>query len=259
MNFLRRWGSVALLCLMAVLLAGCPNSCTRKETPPAPPRPPSAPQSSTYSKPVDPLAGWDAKILAAQKAEEEAANQNDRLALLEAQKDETEARMNRSDAEKAILQIGLKQEKAGIAAEKLARQQDKLYWFAVILGFVGLGGVALAIFSAPARKLGAGIAAGAWALAGVVIFFAEYVLPWLPYIGGVLGVIIVGAGIWYLRNKDKAVALRDKATEQLAKGIDAAKATIPAFGDGYKKVLGGHMDDDVDVLMDKVRAKLGLK
>jgi hypothetical protein len=244
---------VLLLGMVGGMFLGC-GGVTKPD--PLPVRPPSAPQSSTYSAPADPLAAWDAKILEAQAAEAEAAKKGDRLALLEAQKAETEARLNRSDAEKEILKIGLKQTKKQIEDEKLALQQTKLYWFAFILGLVGLGGAALAIFSAPARRLGASIAAGSWALAGVVIFFAKYVLPWLPYIGAVLGVVVIAAGIWYLRNKDKAVALRDRAAEQIATGINAAKDAIPEFGAGYRKILGDHMDADVDVFYDKVRAKL---
>ena len=57
-------------------------------------------------------------------------------------------------------------------------------------------------------------------------------------------------------NKDKAVALRDRAAEQIATGINAAKDAIPEFGAGYRKILGDHMDEDVDAFYDKVRAKL---
>jgi uncharacterized membrane protein YqgA involved in biofilm formation len=136
------------------------------------------------------------------------------------------------------------------AALQEARQQavaSTLYWFIGIMALVAAIAVAVAIFVPAVARWAVRAAIAAAALA-CIAGFAVWLLPWLVWIGGALVAAGVLAVVVYWR-------LDAKSRDQVVRAVEAAKAQLP----GYKAHFREFIDEDADVHLDAVRARLGLK
>lgn len=95
------------------------------------------------------------------------------------------------------------------------------------------------------RRILVEIGIGALALAALGAVLAELV-PYILWIGiGVL-ILVVGACLFMLVN-------REKGLRQVTNAVEDAKASIPEFGAGYKRIFNSHIDTPVDKLLNSIR------
>jgi hypothetical protein len=191
------------------------------------------------------------RIAQAQQARETAIVTADRLAQLQAEKDELAASAalagiqarEAKQRENAALDAIADKEKA-IVAERTAEAQEHIYWFAGICGLAALIAAGIAIWLPLTRRWTGGFAVACAAVASLAVFVA-WLLPYLWWIGCLLLIIgVIAAVVWWINDHKTAV--------QVVQAIETIKAQIP----DYKTHFRQEIDSGVDTWIDRIRAKL---
>jgi hypothetical protein len=234
---------------MALALIGCGH---RDDPVPAPVvNPPPATQPVTPPNPPDTTSDYLAKIKDAEARQAAAKKASDRLAQLQAEKDEAVARAALAREEARIKTAEAAQWK-GVAGDKdkeirIERENmmaTKLYWLVGILGLLALAATVVAIWQPLVRRFAGGFAL-ACASVATIAFFAAVYIHYIIWAGGGLVVIGVIAALIYMRRSDKAVL-------QVASAVESVKDQIPDF----KKTFASFIDTDAEAHIDGARSWL---
>ncbi len=222
--------------LLGVALCVLPGyTCSRSQ-------PAAAPPVETGPKPT-PLGKWDDEIAKA-KADAAAAGGN-RLAQLEAEKREADARANKSAEESKEWKGVSAQKDEQIKAEHERIEQVRLYWAAGIFLLLAIAAAVIAIWQPMVRKWAGGFAIACAGGAALCVFVA-WLVPYLIWVGGSLAVIGIGAVlIWWKRDT--------KGLNQVVEAVGAAKDEVPAFQAAYKNIFSRVIDTDAEAHITNVR------
>ncbi len=228
--------------LFGVALCFLPGwACTRRQD--APP-----PQVEAPSERPSTLGKWDEDIA---KAQADGMNAKSPLDHLEAQKREAEARASRSEDEARQWHELSSQKDVQIRKERDRLDQVRLYWAAGIFLLLAIAAAVIAVWQPIVRKLAGGFAIACGAGAALCVFVA-WLVPYLIWVGGGLGVIgLVAVFIWWKRDS--------KSLHQVVEAVGAAKDKVPAFKDAYQGIFREVIDTDAEAHIDKVRANVAGK
>lgn len=192
------------------------------------------------------------RIAQAQKAQADAVAKSDRLAQLQAEKDElaataTLAGIQARDAKEREREalVGIKDKDKEISAERTAVAQERLYWFAGALGLAALIAVGVSIWMPLTRRWTGGFAVACGAVAALAVFVAS-ILPWLWWIGAGLFVSGIGAALYWW-HKDHHTAV------QVVQAVETVKDKIPDFKSSFRQVIDGPIESWID----RIRGHLG--
>lgn len=216
-----------------------------KQTPPATP---------VVEKPLSPVEKAAAALKEA--ADKALANKSNGASEVEQLKSEKEvlvkerelaqAKVDEAEGEVALLEKSIKGKDTAIAEARDRAAQERIYWYASILGLVALlAGVAAFAFPLVRRWAG-GIALGCAAMAGVAVF-AAWLIPYLWWVGGVLvASAVIGALVAWKHD----VNIGDAVIST----VEDIKHDIP----NYKERLRARLHK-LDKSIDRRREQLGLK
>jgi len=238
---------LAPLLLLCGLVSGCGGDRPAEAFQP-PGDPPSAPQATIPTPPPNTLQQYEERVQQAERDRAAAIAKADRLAQLQAEKDEAQARAALSSEEAKLKAAEAKQWKEvaeskdiEIREERERLYQVKLYWLVGILGFLALAASVVAIWQPLVRKFAGGFAIACGAVAAIALFAAAFI-HYLIWIGGALLALGVVAAIVYMRRSDKAVL-------QVATAVESVKDQIPDF----KKTFSAIIDSDAEAHIDAAR------
>lgn len=227
---------IAILAYSGLLVGG---ACPERKTPPPTPE---------IKQPKPPTDHYDADITQAETDAAAAHTKGDRLAELEAQKREAEARANQADEYARQWRETSTQKDRQIAAEHDHQEQVKLYWFSGIMLVVGLAAVALAIWIPATAKWAVRFAIACGVVSGLAIFLA-WLVPYLVWVGGALVVGgLIAAAVWWKGDH--------KGLEQVVEAVGDAKEKIPAFKAAYKGIFSSIIDTDAEKRITAVRGRV---
>ena len=152
-------------------------------------------------------------------------------------------------AEADLLKRQIKQKEQEEREASVGRQQMILHWFSgicILLGVVAFG-LSFAFTSTPLLPVGLRWAGAGLGATGAMCLAAAWLLPYLIWVGAVLGLGVIAWVIWHARKSDKA-------NGQLATAVHDIKGAVPNF----KDIFRGHIDSDVDAHLNAVRKRLGI-
>jgi hypothetical protein len=233
-----------ILLPIALLLTGCGNA--RLVVPP--PLPPLV-------EIVTPKTAAEQNVVDAQAEVDKARKGGDALTVLTAEQKYARAAAKLAFQQaKEWQQVDADKTKE-ITDERNARRQLFLY---VLSGVVGLLAILAAVgaFAWPtARPIFRPVAIFLGLLVPALLF-AAWLVPYLEWIAGGIGVIIIGVGGWFMADNERRHKLKDRTTEQVVEAVGDAKRQIPEFNNRYKDIFRGCIDTDVDQHLDLTRARL---
>lgn len=234
---------------LTMVIAGCG---TPREEPTKPPVTVPAVQPVTPPNPPDTTSDYQAKIKQAEKEKAEAISASNRLAQLQAERDEA---MNRAAlakeeakikaAEAAQWQGVVKSKEVEIRVERENILATKLYWVVGILGLLALVATVVAIWQPLVRRFAGGFAIACASVATIAFFLAVYI-HYIIWVGGGLVAIGVVAAVIYMRRSDKAVI-------QMASAVESVKDKI---GPEFKQIFKSHIDSDAEAHIDAARNRV---
>lgn len=209
------------------------------------------PEAPAVPAPPDP----NEKLLKAiEQAKTDAATaqaKGDRLAQLEAEKREADARAEQALHEAGEWQAYSKDKDVEITKERDHERQVKLYWFSGIMMLAALLAVGLSVWIPATAKWAVRFAIAAGVVAAVALVLA-WLVPYLIWVGGAIVVAgLVAAGIWWSRDH--------KSLHQVVEAVGEAKNTIPAFKAAYKDVFTKVIDSDAEAHITAVRKRIGAR
>lgn len=240
--------TLLLAVFSSLFLGGCSD---RQDPVPSPGTVAPVVKPVTPPNPPDTTSEYLEKIKQAEEAKAKAIADKDKLAQLQAEKEEAvarallakeEARIKAQEAKDWQEQVKVKDKEIRIERENVLA--TKLYWLVGILGLMALAATVIAIWQPLVRRLAGGFAIACAAVATIAFFAAVYI-HYLVWIGGGLAVIGVIGAIIYMRRSDKAVI-------QVASAVESVKDQIPDF----KKTFASFIDTDAEAHIDGARTWL---
>jgi len=162
------------------------------------------------------------------------------------QRDLAHAERDAATAKASDLDKSIKDKDDQIAESRDRAIQERIYWFAGILGFVALVGGVVAFAFPLARSWAGGISIACGVMAGVAVF-AAWLVPYMWWVGAVVVVSAV-IGTFLAWRTDSKIGNR------LVETVERVKNDIPNYKDRLRAEVG-----DIDTMLDKRREQLGLK
>lgn len=123
--------------------------------------------------------------------------------------------------------------------------QTKIWLGVGALVLAGMILVFLGIYTSRHFLLSLGV--GAFGLAALGVLAAALV-PYILWIGLGTSVVVIGAAVYMLLN-------REKALKQVTRAVNSSKERIPQFKEAYRDIFNGEIDTGIDTLLNSIRGK----